>query len=65
MKHYKHNLIWMKLGILKDEVIEVEDEVAEVEMDVKKVMLKRAWIKPSSRIGMAVVKKGAKEISPS
>jgi len=55
----------MKLGILKDEVIEVEDEVAEVEMDVKKVMLKRAWIKPSSRIGMAVVKKGAKEISPS
>ncbi|XP_027911559.1 uncharacterized protein LOC114170274 [Vigna unguiculata] len=49
------------------EVLEVEDEVAEdevgeVKVDMKEVMLKRARIKPSSRIGMVVVKKGAKEI---
>jgi len=57
----------MKLRILRAEVLEAEDEVAEdevaeVKVDMKEVMLKRAWIKPSSRIGMVVVKKEAKEI---
>jgi len=64
----------MKLGILRAEVLEVEDEVvdevtedeiAEVEVDVTEMMLKRAQIRPGSRIGMVVVKKGAKEIGPS
>jgi len=64
----------MKLGIPRAEVLEVEDEVvdevtedeiAEVEVDVTEMMLKRAQIRPGSRIGMVVVKKGAKEIGPS
>jgi len=60
----------MKLEILRAEVLEVEngvaeDEVVEVEVDVTKMMLKRAHIKLGSRIGMAVLKKGAKEIGPS
>ena len=55
----------MKLGILRAEVLEAEDEVVEVEVNVTKMMLKRAQIKPGSIIGMVVVKKGTKEISPS
>jgi len=51
----------MKLGILRVEVIELEDEVVEVEVDkvevdVTKIILKRAQIKPGSRIGMVEVK---------
>jgi len=62
----------MKLRILRvefleaeDEVVEdmAEDEVAEVEVDMTEMMLKRAQIRPGSKIGM--VKKGAKEIGPS
>jgi len=68
-------LIWMKLGILRAEVLEAKDEVAEDEVaedkvvedevDVTEMMLKRAQIKPGSKIGMVVVKKGAKEIGRS
>jgi len=51
-------------------VLEAEDEVAEVEVDkvevdVTEMMLKRAQIKPGSKFGMVVVKKGAKEIGQS
>jgi len=45
-KHYRGNLIWMKLGILRV-------EVAEDEVDVVEEMLKIAQIKLGSRIGMA------------
>jgi len=65
----------MKLKILRVEVLEAEDEVEknkvtkveedEVEVDVTEIMLKRAQIKPGSRIVMVVVKKRAKEIDPS
>jgi len=57
----------MKLRILKVEVLEAKNEVAEDEVaeDVAEVMLKRAHIKPGSRIGMVLVKKDAKEIGPS
>jgi len=55
----------MKLGILRAEVLEAEDEVVEVEVNVTKMMLKKAQIKPGSRIGMVVVKKGAKQICQS
>ena len=52
----------MRLGILRAEVLEAEDEVAKVKVDVTEMMLKRAQIRLGSRIGMVVVKKGAKEI---
>jgi len=42
-----------------------EDEVVEVKVDVTEMMLKRAHIRPGSRIGMVVVKKGVKKIGPS
>jgi len=63
----RRNLIWMKLRILRAEVLETKDDVAEdevfkVEVDMTEMMLKRAQIRPGNRIGMVVVKKGAKEI---
>ena len=55
----------MELGTLRVEVLKVENEVAKDEVDVTEVMLKTTQIRPSCIIGMVVVKKGAKEVSPS
>jgi len=65
IKHYKRNLIWMKLGIPRAEVLEEEDEVAKDEVDVTKMMLKTTLIKPGNKICMIVVKNRVKEIGPS
>jgi len=59
IKHYRRNLIWMKLGILRVEVLKVEDQVDMIEM-----MLKMTWIRPGYRTVMVVIKKRVEQIDP-